>query len=132
MGNIIVLNVRGIITDELDEVIDYSEKLPSDFEEIGIVYNKGTKKYLDRKKKLAWIEHRGRAFKYKNYSKVYNQYLWERDNSDDSLILPDKVVNALETIVKSGVNPVSKQAQITLDKHKHSKKCRNLRRGVDD
>lgn len=131
MSNIKVYKVRELIIDDLDDFIDYGGKLPPQFEQTKVIYNNGTKKYLDRKNKVVWIEHRSYAFKYKDFSKEYYQCKWEHNNSDDTFILPDRVVTALEIIANSNIQPNSKNARKTLFKHYHSKKCRDLRRGVN-
>jgi len=132
MSNVKVFKVRRVVIDDIDDFIDGGLDLPSYLEETGVIYNHGTKKYLDRKNKEVWIEHRGRAFKYKDCTKEYYQSQWELNNINDRFILPERIVNALETVSKSRIYPNDNSVNKTLDKHYNSKKCRNLRRGVKD
>ena len=130
MSNLKVFKVREVIINELDDFMDGWGSLPSYLEEIDVIYNHGTKKYLDRKGKVVWIEHRGRAFAYKDHAKEYYQCQWEFNNIDDTFILPDRTVNALEIISNSGIRSTYKSVNDALFRHYHSKKCRDLRRGI--
>lgn len=125
-----VFKVRGAIVDELDDLIDEGGSIPSYLEEIASTYSLGTKKYLDRHKKVVWIEHKGRAFRYKDCVKEYYQCMWEFHNSDDTYILPDRVVAALEIAANFGVKAIATSVNAALFKHYHSKQCRNIRRGA--
>lgn len=130
MSNVKVFKVGGVILDYIDDFIDEGLDLPEYLEETRVIYNRGTKKYLDRKNKEVWIEHRGRAFKYKDCTKEYYQSQWELNNISDRFILPERLVTALETVSKSHIYPDASMVNKTLEKHYNSKRCRDLRRGV--